>query len=452
MQQYSDREEASRLVRSCLEEVASDKLRQCLRDLHPVDVAEVMPTVNLAQRVKILKVLESARAARVIMELDRDLVPPLLEGLGRHRTAEILAEMFTDDAADLLGEMPQDKKEFLLGLMQSADADDVKELLGYGEETAGGIMTTEFVAIRKDITVEQAIQTLRNTAPDAETVYYVYVVNADNQLAGVISLRELIVAGPHVLIESIMRTNLISVHVRTDQEEVARQVAKYDFLAIPVVNDDRELMGIITVDDVLDVIEEEATEDILRMTANIDGEGQDMDAGPMRRAGRRLPWLLILMFGSLLAGNVIEGFLDTIENMAFLAVFITVMAGGPGNVATQSLAVVVRGLATGEVNPLKFFAVIWKEVRVGLIVGIVCGLVLAIIGYLWQGSSMLGLVVGLALCINMIVATLLGSLFPLVINRLGIDPALASGPFITTVMDVTSMLIYFSLATIFLLR
>lgn len=451
MQQYSDREEVSRLVRTCLEEVATDRLRQCLKDLHPVDVAEFMPTVNLAQRVKILKVMESAWAARVIMELDRDLVPSLLEGLGRHRTAEILAEMFTDDAADLLGEMPQDKKEFLLDLMQAPDADDVKELLGYGEETAGGIMTTEFVSIRKDITVEQAIQVLRNTAPDAETVYYVYVVNADNQLAGVISLRELIVAGPHVLIESIMRTNFISVHVRTDQEEVARQVAKYDFLAIPVVNDDGELLGIITVDDVLDVIEEEATEDILRMTANIDEDSKDMDAGPLRRASRRLPWLLILMFGSLLAGNVIESSLDTIESMAFLAVFITVMAGGPGNVATQSMAVVVRGLATGEVNPLKFFTVIWKEVRVGIIVGVACGLVLAIIGYLWQGNLMLGLVVGMALTINMIVATLLGSLFPLVINRLGIDPALASGPFITTVMDVASMFIYFSLATIILL-
>ena len=166
----------------------------------------------------------------------------------------------------------------------------------------------------------------------------------------------------------------------------------------------------------------------------------------------RLPWLLVLMFGSLLAGNVIEGFLDTLEHVAVLAVFITVMAGGPGNVATQSLAVVVRGLATGEVNPLNILSVIWKEVRVGFLVGAVCGLVLAAIGYAWQGSPLLGLVVGVALAVNMVVATMLGSLFPLVINRIGIDPALASGPFITTVMDVTSMLIYFTLATMFLLR
>jgi magnesium transporter len=444
--------ETFRTVQSCLEEVATEKLRQCLQDLHPVDIAEVMPGINLAQRVKVLKVMDSDRAAMVIMELDRDFVPPLLEGLGRHRTAEILAEMFTDDAADLLGEMPGDKKELLLGLMQAADAKDVKELLEYGEETAGGIMTTEYVAIRQGITVEQAIQVLRKTAPDAETVYYVYVVNAENQLVGVISLRELIIAGPTTLIEDIMRTNFITVHVRTDQEEVAKLVAKYDFLAIPVVNDDRELLGIVTVDDVLDVIQEEATEDILRMTANIDGEARDLDAGPLRRAMLRLPWLLVLMCGSLLAGNVIEGFLGVLEQLAVLAIFITVLAGGPGNVATQSMAVVVRGLATGEVNSLSILSVVWKEVRVGFLLGAVCGLALAIIGFAWQGSPLLGLVVGLTLAINMVMATMLGSLFPLVINRLGIDPALASGPFITTVMDVTSMLIYFTLATIILLR
>jgi magnesium transporter len=241
------------------------------------------------------------------------------------------------------------------------------------------------------------------------------------------------------------------VHVRTDQEEVARMVAKYDFLAIPVVNDNNELLGIVTVDDVLDVIEEEATEDIMLMTASMDSEGQEFDVGALQRAARRLPWLIVLLFGSLLAGNVIAGFSSTLEQIAALAFFITVMAGGPGNVATQSLAVVVRGLATGEVTSRGIIPIILKEVRVGLLVGTICGVILATIGYLWMGSPELGLVVGLSLALSMTVATILGSFFPLVISSFGVDPALASGPFITTIMDVTSMLIYFSLASLILL-
>lgn len=439
-------------VGACLNEVSTERLRRCLQEFHAADIAEMMDTVNIAQGIKVLRVMESGKAAAALMEIDRDMIPRLLEGLGRKRTAEIFTEMFTDDAADLVGKLPLDQQQTILDLMHARDAKTVRQLLQYGKETAGGIMTTEYVVIPQDITAAQAIETLRFIAPDAETVYYVYVVNGSNQLVGIISLRELIVSSPGSLIKDIMRTNVISVHVRTDQEEVARQVAKYDFLAIPVVNDYTELLGIVTVDDVLDVIEEEATEDIMLMTASMDSEGQEFDAGALQRAARRLPWLVILMFGSLLAGNVIAGFSSTLEQVTALAFFITVMAGGPGNVATQSLAVVVRGLATGQVDPGKVFSVIFKEVRVGVLVGAVCGTVLAMIGYVWRRSPELGLVVGAALALSMIMATVLGSLVPLVINRMGIDPALASGPFITTLMDVISMLIYFSLASIILLN
>jgi len=448
----TDSEQVRRAIKSCLNEVSTERLRQCLEQFHAADIAEVMPSVNVAQGVKVLRVMDSSKAAMVLMELDREVVPRLLEGLGRQRTGEIFAEMFTDDAVDLLGELPEDKQKMLLDFMHASDARSVRELLKYGKETAGGIMTTEYVAIPKDITAGQAIEVLRKIAPDAETVYYIYVINNNNQLVGIISLRELIIAPPDSVIEDIMRSNVISVHVRTDQEEVARQVAKYDFLAIPVVNDNKELLGIVTVDDVLDVIEEEATEDIMLMTASMDSEGQEFDAGALQRAARRLPWLIVLLFGSLLAGNVIAGFSSTLERVSALAFFITVMAGGPGNVATQSLAVVVRGLATGQVDSRGVISVIFKEVRVGLLVGVVCGIVLSVIGYIWMHSLELGLVVGLALALSMIVATILGSFFPLVINSLGIDPALASGPFITTIMDVTSMLIYFSLASMILLK
>lgn len=437
---------------SCLKKGSAEKMRECFDELHPADIAEIFPVLSLAERVKILRSLEPARAAEVLFNIDSKMVAPVLEGLGRKRAAEILAKTYTDDAADLLGDLPPDEKEKILSLMAANDVEDVRELLTYAEDTAGGIMTTEYVALDAETSVEQAIQELRKIAREAETVYYVYVVNEKQQLVGVLSLRELILADAEAAVKDIMQTGVISVNVRTDQEEVAKAVAKYDFLAIPVVNDDDELLGIVTVDDILDVLEEEATEDILRLSANIDAEGQDLEAGTWRRAARRLPWLILLMFGSLLAGNVIAGFSATLERITALAFFITVMAGGPGNVATQSLAVAVRGLAIGNITPGKALSVIFKEARVGILVGLISGAVLSLIAFFWLGEPSIGLVVGMALAINMTIAAAIGSFVPLVINRFGVDPALASGPFITTLMDVTSMLVYFTLASVFLLH
>lgn len=443
-------EETKLCITQCLSLNSQEKLRRCLEDLHAADIAECLPLLPLPQRIKVLRFTEHEKAAAILFELDRDLLPSLLTGLGPKRTADILGRMFTDDAADLLGELPLNQQDKLLSLMAAAEAEDIKELLSYEVDTAGGLMATEYVDVRKDFTANQAIDRLRRIAPNAETVYYVYVTNDDEQLVGVISLRELIVADPDEKIENIMRTNIFSVNVRTDQEEVAKIVAKYDFLAVPVVNDDMQLLGIITFDDIMDVIEEEATEDMMRLAGNIEPEGQELESSFWRRAGRRLPWLIALLFGELIAGNVIHGFSDTLEHMTALAFFITAMAGGPGNAASQSLTVVVRGLGTGEIDKNQIWSVVWKETQVGIMVGLTCGLVLATMAYLWQSSPMLGVVVGLSMAFSITVATILGSLVPVLINRSGIDPALASGPFIATVMDITSMMIYFGLATLLL--
>jgi len=436
-------------VREILAEGRPERLRDFLLGMHYADLAEVLRTLELDERVRLLSQLDSEQAAQVLFELDREDILPLLEALGPQVSALVLQEMSTDDAADLIGDLPDDQQERYLGLMSGEEAEDIAELLEYDEQTAGGIMTTEFVAINKELTADEAIKYLRETAPDAETVYYVYVVNDQNQLVGVISLRELILCAPDTRVGDAMRTNVISVNVHTDQEEVARVVAKYDFLAIPVVGDNGELLGIITVDDVVDVIQEEATEDFLRL-ANVHQE-RYLELGDLQRAGRRLPWLIALLFGALLAGSVIQFFEDTLIGVVALAFFMPVMAGGPGNVATQTLAVVVRGLATGEVDSRRVFWVIFKEVRVGLIVGVVSGLILAGIATVWQDLT-LGVVVGSSLALGMVVATVIGSLFPLLISRLGVDPALASGPFITTVMDVISLMIYFTMASLVFFR
>jgi magnesium transporter len=429
----------------------TEGLRQFLREVHYADLAEALPELNLAQQIKIIRMCEPNKAAAVLYELDRSEVVALLEGLGERRVALILREMSTDDAADLLGEMPREEQERFLSLMGTTEAEDVQELLVYEPDTAGGIMTTEYVAVKKDLTAEEAINSLRATAPDAETVYYVYVVDRDNMLVGVVSLRELILSAPATRVADIMRTEVVSVNVRTDQEEVARIVGKYDFLAVPVVDDERKLLGIVTVDDVLDVLEEEATEDILRL-AHVEYEGRYFGTSVLKRAGRRLPWLVVLLFGGLLAASVIANFSATLSAITALAFFMTVMAGGPGNLATQTLAVVVRGLATGEVSPRGVLTVITGEVGVAVLIGVVSGTIMAGVAYVWQGEAVLGFIVGVSLTASMIIAAVIGSFVPLIINRFGIDPALASGPFITTLMDVCSMLIYFSLATFFLHR
>lgn len=429
----------------------TEGLRRFLREAHYADLAEVLPELNLPQQIKIIRMCEPAKAAAVLYELDRAEVAALLEGLGEWRAASILREMSPDDAVDLLGEMPQEERERFLSLMGKSEAEDVQELLEHGPETAGGIMTTEYVSVKKDMTVQEAINSLRATAPDAETVYYVYVVDAQNRLVGVVSLRELILSAPSTRVGDVMRTEVVSVNVRTDQEEVARVVAKYDFLAVPVVDDAQKLLGIVTVDDILDVLEEEATEDILRL-ANIEYEGRYFGTGVLKRAGKRLPWLIVLLFGGLLAGNVIANFSTTLSALTSLAFFITVMAGGPGNLATQTLAVVVRGLATGEVGPREVVAVIVGEVEVALVVGLVSGIIIAVVAYAWQREALIGLIVGVSLALSMVIAAVIGSFVPLIINRFGVDPALASGPFITTLMDVCSMLIYFGFATFMMNR
>lgn len=419
-----------------------------LEKLHPADVAEVMEELDEPERVRLFALLDDGRAALVLQEMDPEAQVPLLRRLDPGRAGRIVREMADDDLADLLGEVRPDEAENLLELMPEAEAADVQELLEYPEDTAGGLMTFEYVALRQDLTAEEAIESLRRQAPDAETAYYVYVVDPDNRLVGVLSLRDLIIAPPSTPISAVMKRDVITVAADTDQEEVARLVAKYNLMALPVVDDQGRLLGIVTVDDVVDVVEEEATEDIMRISA---ATGQEVGAlGIWQRAWRRLPWLLALLFGEMAAGNVIRSFSPTLQTMTFLAAFIPVMAGESGNAATQSLAVVVRGIATGDVDPRELWKIVGREARVGVVSGAVTGLVLALAAILWHGDPALGLVTGLALGLNMAVATVLGSFFPIVIDRMGIDPAVASGPFITTLTDIISMFIYFGLATAFL--
>ena len=418
--------------------------------VHPSDLAELVDELNDHQRKELFNLLSDEEAALIIQEMEDFDRVSLIRLLTRHRASSILKEMAVDDATDLLGELSPDEARELL-LLIDEEADEIKGLLRYREDTAGGIMTTEFIALPEDIPVEEAITRLREMAPKAEIIYYVYVINAQTKLTGVISLRDLIAAEDGTLLEEIMLRNVINVPAEMGQEEVARLVSRYDLLAVPVVDEDQRLLGIITVDDIIDVIEEEATEDIYRLTGTGEVESVDiLEASVFSIVRRRLPWLLISLLGGLLSGSVIGSFESTLQSIVILAVFIPVVMGMGGNVGTQSSTLFVRGLATGEIEKKDTWRYFLREVKIGLTMGGINGIAIALAAAVWQGIPMLGVVVGIAMFTTISLAALIGTLIPIISNHFGIDPAITSGPFVTSIKDFTGLLIYFYIATIFM--
>ncbi len=425
-------------------------MRQVKEGAHPSDLAILVDELNDEQKKELFALLSDEDAARIIQEMEEFDQVSLLRLLAKHRASAILKEMDIDDAADLIGELAPDEARELLSLIEE-EAEEIKGLLKYPEDTAGGLMTTEFISLPEDIPVEEAITRLREIAPHAEIIYYVYVVDTHTRLSGVLSLRDLIAAGDGTLLSEIMYRNVISVPVTMDQEEVARVVSRYDLLAVPVVDEEQRLLGIITIDDILDVLEEEATEDIYRLAGTADVEGIDiLDATVLGLARRRMPWLVISLLGGLLSGSVIGAFQSTLEAVVILAVFIPVIMDMGGNVGTQSSTIFVRGLATGEIGPADVWRYFFREIKVGLTMGVCNGLMIAVAASIWQGMPLLGFVVGVAMFSTIALAALIGTLVPIIFNSYGIDPAITAGPFVTTIKDVTGLLIYFWIATAFM--
>ncbi|MDO9536520.1 MAG: magnesium transporter [Bacillota bacterium] len=424
-------------------------LRQIKDGMHPSDLVDLVDDLNDAQKKELFSLISNEEAALIIQEMEEFDQVSLIRLLTKHRASSILKEMAIDDATDLLGELHPEEAKDLLALIEE-EAEELRDLLRYPEDTAGGIMTTDFIALPEDLVAEDAITRLRELAPEAEIIYYVYVVDAQTKLSGVISLRDLIAAGDGTFLREIMFRNVISVPAHMDQEEVARVVARYDLLAVPVVDEEQRLLGIITVDDILDVIEEEATEDIYRLAGTGEVRGNILDASVFGIARKRVPWLLISLVGGLLSGFVIGVFEETLKSILILAIFIPVIMDMGGNVGTQSSTVFVRSLATGEIENDDVWRYFFREVKVGISMGVFNGIIIALVASLWQGIPMLGVVVGLAMFITISFAALIGTLVPMIFNHYGIDPAISAGPFVTTIKDVTGLLIYFYTASIFM--
>lgn len=427
-----------------------DAFRNEFLELHPYDQATFYEKVEPDIRKIIYTFLSPTEMADIFeaIELDDDEYKEFLNEMDTAYGAAMLSQMYADDAADVLHELDTKQRESYLEMMDVETADEINELLSYPESTAGSIMTTEYVAIPENSTVRSAMTILRNEAPNAETIYYIFVVDEKHRLTGVISLRDLIIAEEDTLIRSIMNERVVMVHAGDDQEEVAQIMKDYNFLATPVIDETGELLGIITVDDIIDVIDDEASEDYSKLAGISDMD--KFDTSPWQAAKKRLPWLVILLFLGMLTANLMGQFEETLDKVALLAVFIPLISGTSGNSGTQALAVAIRGLATGDVEEHSKLKLLMREAGTGLMTGIVCGIIVIGIVYIWKHELILGMLVGAAISGSILVATLAGSFIPLLMHRLKIDPAVASGPFITTLNDITSILIYLGLATVFL--
>jgi len=412
--------------------------------MRPSDQAHVFGELEPGQQQELLPQLDISDSADILEKLEDEEAAELAEILDVTTLAHIVDEMEPDEAADLLGDLEPDQAARVLKGMTAPQ--EVVSLLAHEDETAGGLMTPPEITLRRTMTVAEAIAHVREIHPESETVYYLFVVDRFDRLCGVVNLRQLIVADPDALIGDIMDPDVIYVEVGADQEECARLIAWYDLLALPVVDHDMRLLGVITVDDLVDVLEEEATEDMLRLSGSV-GEPEERDP-LLVQAAKRLPWLLVAIFGEMITANVMMGFEIILSRIVALAFFIPVIMATAGNVGSQSLAGMVRSIALGEADVRDVAVILWREARVGVMLGLICGLVVGLLARLWGQQPMLGMVVGTAMAIALVIAAALGVLIPLVLQWLKRDPAYASGPFISAINDVTSITIYFLLATL----
>ncbi len=430
---------------------AYNKLWNLLKKVHAADIAAVMEKLFPSDRREVFTVLlnnDIAKAADVLSELEPDLAASLLEktGLSVDEIVELFHYISSDDVVSIIDHLPKEKAEEIRARLTPKETKDVSMLMSYKEDTAGHIMSTDFYALHQDTSVADAITAIQ-LAREVESGFYLYVVDDEGKLVGVVSLKQLILSPPGAKLRDIMNPDVISVTVDTDQEEVARQVSAYNLVAIPVVDEKGVLKGVITVDDVIDVIEEEAAEDMMRM-AGLESIDR-LTTPPIISIKRRLPWLLVNLLTAAVVASVISFFKGTIEKAAFIAAFMP-LTGLVGNAGTQTLAVTVRELAFGEITWETAKKIIFKELLVGLGNGLVLGIIVGIGGYIVAGKPVVGLILFLVVIGDMIVAAIAATVIPLIWKWVGLDPAFGPGTFLTMLTDAMGYLMLFGLATLFL--
>ncbi len=455
------REEVGQVVHEIRRFLASHQtegLRQFLEQFHPADIALALRFLHDHEKELVFQLLDKEAAAEVLDEADEATERHLVRTTDPERLSDLLEILPPDESADIVGMLEPEHQEQVLQLMEPEEAQEVRELLRYPHDTAGGIMSPDFVAVREDMTVEQVLAVLRERA-DAESIFYVYVVDENGVLKGVLNLRRLLTSPPDTLVRDIMTHGVIFVFPEQDQEEVAHIFARYDLLALPVVDHDYRLIGVITVDDVMDVLQEELTEDYFRMVGSDAAELERKT--PREIAQLRLPWLLITVFIELVAGFVIHRFDQTLGKVILLASFMPVIQAISGNTGLQSATIVVRGLATGHITLREWWRPVWRQFQTTLILGAILGSLIFLVGGFWHGLQRMpergspfdpafGFVVGFSMFIAVNLSGFVGTVVPMISKRLGFDPALTAGPFETAFQDVVGVTILLGLATLLL--
>jgi len=415
-----------------------------LNAAHPADVAQLLRDLPLDRQVTAFRLLTAQRAGEVLSELDDQTLLDLVQALDQVEVSRILEQMPPDHAAEVVEELPSEQAEHLLDLMKEEHSEDVQELLEYPEDTAGRLMSPNAVAVKEAATVAEAIERIRKSAPEGRG-FELYVVDDHRHLVGVVPLRRLLTAAPTTPVWAIRDPDVVSVTADTDQEDVARVVAKYDLVAVPVVDAERRLLGTISVEDVIDVLREEASEDIFRLAGSDAAELERRS--PPRIALLRLPWVLATLLIELVAGAIIHYYDETLARVILLASFMPVIQAISGNTGLQSVTMVVRGLATGHVQLGRWWEPLLRQIQTSSIIGAVCGVVAGVIGAVWHGTVIFGAVVAAAMFVSVNLSGVAGTLIPMISKRLGFDPALTAGPFETALQDVAGVTIFLALAT-----
>jgi len=435
-------------VKEYIREENGVSLENFIDKMRPADLADLVEHLEPDERLFIFKFLEPEGAGEVLVEIEPPVQESIINRLDNEAISEIVEELDSDDAADLVGDLPAERAREVIRAVGDEVSEELGKLLPYEEDSAGGIMALEFVAVRADNTVRDAVEIIRGKREEVENLYYVWVVDDYERLAGLVALKELLLEEPDRKISAIMDTEVISVQTDTDQEEVARLVKKYDLVSIPVVDEGYRLVGRITHDDIIDVLEEEVDEDISLMAGVIHQE--IAEDSPLKISRARLPWLIAGLLGGVLAALVINQFESSLERILALAFFFPVIMAMGGNTGTQAATVAVRGIATGDISLVNISKRLWMEMKVALVNGIICGILLGLIVGFWISDYRMGAVVAVALVLIVLNSGFIGAAVPLVLKRWNVDPAIATGPFVTTSNDIISLLIYLGLVTIFL--
>lgn len=444
-------------ILSCLKNKDMENLKNLLVGAEDMEILHMFNDLSSEDQLIVFRLLGKDDALRIFEQLDTNLQQNLLSSFTSERATEFVNELTPDDRVRLLDELPVTVAKKLIDSLSAEEREATNVLMGYEPETAGRIMTTEYISLKRDMTVEQALVKVRQQAKEKETIYTLYVTDNSKKLEGVLSLKELLMAEGNAKIEDIMSKKTISVCTDTDQEETARVLQELDLIALPILDKEGRLVGIVTIDDAIDVLEDEATEDIFDQAGLIDVTNNESDRSEVLIYGSmwkiwkvRVPFLLITLVAGILAGMVIDGFEEALESIVAVAIFIPLIMDMGGNVGTQSSTVFVRGVVLGHIDIKNFMKHFWKEVGIGFSLGMLIGVLSGTIAAIWQGMPMLGLAVGLALVSTMTLAALLGFLVPYVLIKLDIDQAAGSAPIITSIKDIAGLVIYFMAVTTFL--